>query len=212
MLLSEIKDIKNGKCITKDAEVFVHEYNDVKIYNDGGTYYFYAGDGSKVEFSDLDSAEKRIDELKNETTDGALSDLFGGLADSLLEVTEKEARDSASDWFDNLGLDEDTKALIDLFSSKQKIKDHEDLHSLAENLGVESSKLEEKVYSLLQSFFANGKYMAEGDIDIDDKELEMGDSVEREHTSSPIIARRIALDHLTEIPNYYTLLAKMEGK
>lgn len=154
-----------------------------------------------------------IKEIKNgqcRTKDGALSDLFGGLANSLLEVTEKEAKDSVPDWFDNLGIDEGTKALIDLFSSKKKIKDREDLHVLAESLGIEPSSLEEKVYALLQSFFANGKYMATDNISVDDKELEMGDSVEREHTNSPIIARRIALDHLAEMPDYYSRLQAME--
>ncbi len=42
------------------------------------------------------------------------------------------------------------------------------------------------------------------------KQLKMGIEVEREHTSDPRIAERIAKDHLAEIPDYYTRLAKME--
>jgi hypothetical protein len=38
----------------------------------------------------------------------------------------------------------------------------------------------------------------------------MGIKVEMEHTTDPLIAKRISLDHLSEIPDYYTRLAKME--
>lgn len=42
------------------------------------------------------------------------------------------------------------------------------------------------------------------------KELKMGIEVEYEHTNSKNMAREIAMDHLTEIPDYYTRLKKME--
>lgn len=41
-------------------------------------------------------------------------------------------------------------------------------------------------------------------------ELEKGLEVEQEHTDSEEIARGIALDHLTELPDYYTRLATIE--
>jgi len=44
------------------------------------------------------------------------------------------------------------------------------------------------------------------------KEFEMGLKVEREHTTDPEKAREIAMDHLVELPDYYTRLAKMEKK
>ena len=34
----------------------------------------------------------------------------------------------------------------------------------------------------------------------------------KEHTSSDSVAREIALDHLMELPDYYTKLEKMENK
>jgi hypothetical protein len=40
----------------------------------------------------------------------------------------------------------------------------------------------------------------------------MGIKVEMEHTKNKTIAKRIALDHLAELPDYYTRLLKMEGK
>ena len=42
------------------------------------------------------------------------------------------------------------------------------------------------------------------------KQLKVGISTEKEHTSNPKIAKKIALDHLDEIPDYYTRLKKME--
>jgi len=160
MLLDGIKDIKNGRCVTKD---------------------------------------------------GPLGDLVGQAINFATEITEKNAKgtDSKQDWFENLGLSEVTKALIRLFSSSKKISDN-DLHALAEVLKVDPSELEEEIYSLLQSFFSKGKYMSSEDIIPDDKELEMGDSVELEHTDNPVIARKISLDHLAEMGDYYTRLAQME--
>lgn len=46
--------------------------------------------------------------------------------------------------------------------------------------------------------------------DFDPKEVEMGLKVEREHTDDEEIVQEIVTDHLTEIPDYYTRLKKME--
>ena len=46
--------------------------------------------------------------------------------------------------------------------------------------------------------------------DVDPEELSMGVHVEMEHTSHKDISKKIALDHLSEIPDYYTRLRKME--
>lgn len=42
------------------------------------------------------------------------------------------------------------------------------------------------------------------------KELNMGIKVELEHTKNKETAKEIAMDHLSEIPDYYTRLSKME--
>lgn len=111
-------------------------------------------------------------------------------------------------------LDKNTLALITLFQGKKKIKDHRDIHALAEKLGMdEPGQLEEIAYAMLQSFWANGRAMEKGmDFEVDEKELNMGMKVELEHTDSDVIAYRIALDHLAELKDYYTLLAEMEKK
>jgi hypothetical protein len=48
--------------------------------------------------------------------------------------------------------------------------------------------------------------------DADPKELEKGIAVEYEHTTDKDIAKRIALDHLAELPDYYTRLLYTFGE
>lgn len=48
------------------------------------------------------------------------------------------------------------------------------------------------------------------DKDVDPGQLKRGIEVEKEHTDDPEIAKKIALDHLAEISDYYTRLDKME--
>lgn len=42
------------------------------------------------------------------------------------------------------------------------------------------------------------------------QQMRMGMRVEREHTADPAVAAAIACDHLQELPDYYTRLARME--
>ena len=66
---------------------------------------------------------------------------------------------------------------------------------------------------LLDEFINKGLF-AESDLKIADmskSELDMGIKVEMEHTSNKELSKKIALDHLAEIPDYYTRLAKMEA-
>jgi hypothetical protein len=49
-----------------------------------------------------------------------------------------------------------------------------------------------------------GEYLDPNEVDQD--QLAVGDEVEMEHTDDPEIADEIALDHLAEIPDYYTKL------
>jgi len=48
------------------------------------------------------------------------------------------------------------------------------------------------------------------ELDVILQQLEMGTKIEQEHTKNPKMAREIALDHLLELPDYYTRLQKME--
>jgi len=57
-----------------------------------------------------------------------------------------------------------------------------------------------------------GKHNKVPDKKFDRKELKKGEEIEHEHTDSKKIAKKIAKDHLSEIPDYYERLDKMEKK
>lgn len=48
--------------------------------------------------------------------------------------------------------------------------------------------------------------------DFDQRQLRIGIKIEREHTSNRRIAMEIAMDHLSEDPNYYKKLRKIEKR
>lgn len=86
------------------------------------------------------------------------------------------------------------------------------IHAFAEKEGINTHKFEAYIYDILGSFLGAGRAKEKGfeEKDADPKELEMGIKVEMEHTTNPLISKRISLDHLSEIPDYYTRLLKME--
>ncbi len=100
--------------------------------------------------------------------------------------------------------------LIEFFTKNKYPKDDE-VHKLAEDLGIPPDELETEIYALLTDFFAMGKFN-ENSKTVDPEQLKMGIKVEMEHTFEPLIAERIAKDHLVEISNYYTKLKKMESE
>lgn len=55
-----------------------------------------------------------------------------------------------------------------------------------------------------------GKHNDIPDSEFDPKQLAMGIEVELEHTKDRKVAKNIAKDHLSELPDYYTRLKKME--
>ena len=112
----------------------------------------------------------------------------------LLEQTkgENDLQAEIVKWFINNPYPEDSK-----------------VHSFAEKLGLAPDKFEAMIYKVLSSVLCEGKSKGK-EIDHDPKQLEMGIKVEMEHTTCPIISRKIALDHLVEIKDYYTRLKKME--
>ena len=56
-----------------------------------------------------------------------------------------------------------------------------------------------------------GKHDDTTDSHYDHHELTMGIEVEKEHTSDERTAKNIAKDHLSELPDYYSRLKKMEA-
>ena len=90
------------------------------------------------------------------------------------------------------------------------------IHKLAEKTGIDKHKFEAAIYSLLSSLLYNGRYnesIRDGKkFKVIDTELQSGIDIEMEHTNDKKIAKRIALDHLAEFPDYYTRLTKMESE
>jgi len=111
----------------------------------------------------------------------------------------------------------DRKKLLDFFMANNDIKSS-DVHKLSDEMGVSSSDLEDEIYKML-STFTHGGFAKEKNItekDVNPKELQMGIKVEMEHLNdkSPYathLAKRISLDHLAELPDYYSKLKEVEA-
>ena len=98
----------------------------------------------------------------------------------------------------------------------EMVKDNSPLYQPNDSIGVQSDdndlNVNFKGVNFDTDFEQAGYFNQYGLNNVDEKELEMGIKVEMEHTTNKEIAKRIALDHLTEISNYYTLLKEMEDK
>lgn len=84
-----------------------------------------------------------------------------------------------------------------------------DVHAFAEKMGIEPDKFEGHIYMILSSILTEGK-SKDFKGKYDPKQLAKGIEVEKEHTPNALIAEKISKDHLAEIPDYYSRLAKME--
>jgi len=96
-------------------------------------------------------------------------------------------------------------------------RDHDGVHKFAESIGIEPDVMEEYIYAMLSVFICGGKaYDAQKtEKDFDDKETQMGWTVEAEHFRideqnkvikyiSDLFRKRISSDHLTERGDYYS--------
>ena len=93
----------------------------------------------------------------------------------------------------------------------------DEFHEWAEGRGFDVPSAEAMMYELATMYvriLEEGKADDEhvDDSDVDPKELEMGKKVELEHIDDEDVAKEISLDHLAEMPNYYSELKKMEEK
>lgn len=94
----------------------------------------------------------------------------------------------------NLYLSEETENIEGGLSSGKTIKDIAIMHTYDDSTdSVDPSDIERMVSHL-------------------EDQLSMGVEVEMEHTNDASLAKEIAMDHLTEDPNYYTKLKKIEEK
>lgn len=108
------------------------------------------------------------------------------------------------------GISDIQEEIIKWFMANPAPKD-EEVHKLAESMGVEPDKFESYIYGILGQLVTEGR-SKDFKGSYNPRELAMGIKVEKEHVSSPLIAEKIAKDHLAELPDYYTKLKEMESK
>ena len=106
--------------------------------------------------------------------------------------------------------------IIDFFATYDNLSD-EDVHNWAELNGYDIGVVEEEAYrlaSIMGKFLNGGRANEKGvlETDVDATQLALGIEVEAEHTPHTETAKRIALDHLAELTDYYTRLEIMESQ
>ena len=89
----------------------------------------------------------------------------------------------------------------------------EDMNAFAELQGLDPDALDERIYALLSSLLKGvGKNNDTPDAEFDADQLAKGIETELEHTEDELVAKMIAKDHLSEIPDYYDRLGNMEDE
>ena len=109
------------------------------------------------------------------------------------------------------------KKVTDFLKDNPKPSDDQ-IHGLAEELGMAPDDLEMIIYDMLASYVSGEEKIPGGKADgmeeseFPDEALDKGEKVEMEHTNDPELAREITKDHLVESEDYYKYLDEMEKK
>jgi hypothetical protein len=120
---------------------------------------------------------------------------------------------------DDGGLDPLTLTVADFMRANPN-PDDEAFHSFCEEDGLDPHIAEAAAYrlaTLFSNFLLEGRANEKGvsQEDVDPSELAMGIEIEKEHSPDVAVRKRIALDHLAELPDsplgYYTGLKWLEG-
>ena len=109
----------------------------------------------------------------------------------------------------------DTKTSIISFLLDNPNASKHEVESFANQSSIEVENIYGEIFSLasrMAAFLSGGLAKEQGitEKDVSKEELELGIETESEHTEDEEIAKKIALDHLSEIGNYYSLLKDME--
>jgi len=101
--------------------------------------------------------------------------------------------------------------IIDFFIKNEKVDDN-DIHALAEKLGLDPHEFEGRIYGILSGFLHQGKSKGKTvDIESNPDLLSKAIQIEMEHTTIPALAKKIVMDHVAEAGwGYYTALIEME--
>ena len=114
---------------------------------------------------------------------------------------------------ENEPVDENLKDhVIKLFETEKHVSNME-INTLSIEHGYSIIEINQMIYRLLNSFFYYGNYQdkvrTDANFSIDKDALRKGIKEEYEHTNDKSLAEKIAKDHLTITPEYYTLLKKL---
>jgi hypothetical protein len=107
----------------------------------------------------------------------------------------------------------DPTAVFDFFAQNPAPND-EAYHEFAESNGFDVHAAEAAAYALAGKyimFLRGGKSQGLDPNSVDPEQLQMGIDIESEHSDDPTTRKKIALDHLAENPQYYTMLQQVEG-
>ena len=139
-----------------------------------------------------------------------MSDYLDNLKTTDLRPKKVKVKESKEEILleEDKGMSDIHAEIIKWFQANPYPKD-DAVHVFAEKMGIDPHEFEGHIYMILSSLLSEG-YSKGKEIDADPNELEMGIEVEYEHTTNTLISRKIAIDHLIEIPDYYTRLSRME--
>ena len=129
----------------------------------------------------------------------------GGIEDELFHSMKKNL--VANQLESQHGFNKLAKA-IDYLNAAADIFDQTGLYKEAADVTKVLSKIAEDIE--WEDQISGGLADKKTPKDFNPVELEKGVKVEMEHTNDPKLAKEIAMDHLTEDPDYYKKLAKME--
>lgn len=220
------ESLKEGYKVGDKVRVNGEDWKILKIWSDGSVdMRNNKGDGFAVM---IDELPKKEGYLK-----GSELDKFGKLNSKLGDLSPEEFKDWKQLRAKNLGLESLKEDASDFepYAKKMYQKPYDTLgdiqqrivrtYSKTHPMGVENKKEDSgqvdmndlspkisdvghKIEALHNSLKVTKKES------VDSNELAMGIEMEKEHTDDEAIAKKIALDHLAEIPDYYTRLKKME--
>jgi len=99
------------------------------------------------------------------------------------------------------------------FFSEHDSPTEEDVRAFADDQGIDPNEVIVRAFTLLHNLIKGvGKHNDVPDDEFDPEQLQKGIEVEQEHTNDALVAKMIAKDHLSELPDYYSRLTDMEDE
>lgn len=98
-------------------------------------------------------------------------------------------------------------AIMDFFYQPGKTITDDDFHAFCEQGGYDVHQAEGVAYALAQRcmmFLKEGRSQGVDPNSFDPAQIDMGIGIESEHSSDPVIQKKITFDHLAEKPDYYS--------